>query len=384
MILQYLARQQLREQAAELGFEVIGFVPASPTEEFDHLCSWIERGYAGSMEYIASRLDAYRHPEGVLPGCKSLVMLAVPYASHPRTLLSKRQRNHRGEARSDFNSNADDRAGSDATTPQSPSAGTIASYASGSIDYHDWIHEALRPMVQSIQSMFPGMAARGVVDTAPLLERYFGARANLGWIGKNTLLLNRNMGSYFFLAAVLTQADLGFEETDQEANNKGSGDHCGTCTACLDACPTDAFVKPRVLDATRCISYWTIEHRGVIPEERRQSIQDWLFGCDACQTVCPWNRKRSVTIPEPLRPSNWTQKTDPVFWLMLSEEDFRKQFRHTPFWRTRLVGMQRNAMIVAANTLNQAATQAIEPFLNHTDPILKELADWALKRLRCD
>ncbi|MBM3966880.1 MAG: DUF1730 domain-containing protein, partial [Planctomycetes bacterium] len=195
MILQHLARQQLRDQAAGLGFEVIGFVPAAPTEEFEHLCSWIEHGYAGSMDYIASRLDAYRHPEGVLPGCRSLVMLAVPYASHPRTVPSKRPRNHCDEERFDFNSDADDSASSEATTPLSPSSGTIASYASSSIDYHDWIHEALRPMVQSIQSMFPGMAARGVVDTAPLLERYFAARANLGWIGKNTLLLNRNIGS---------------------------------------------------------------------------------------------------------------------------------------------------------------------------------------------
>jgi epoxyqueuosine reductase len=141
-------------------------------------------------------------------------------------------------------------------------------------------------------------------------------------------------------------------------------------------------VKPRVLDATRCISYWTIEHRGPIPQEKRQGIQDWLFGCDACQTVCPWNRKRKAHVAEPLRPTNWSQKTDPIFWLTLSEEDFRKQFRHTPFWRTRLAGMQRNAMIVAANTRNQDATQAILPFLDNPDPALNELANWALKQLQ--
>jgi epoxyqueuosine reductase len=372
MILQQLARQQLRDQAAGLGFEVIGFVPAKATTEFDHLQSWVENGYAGSMDYIASRLDAYRHPEGVLPGCQTLMMLALPYASHPRTTPRK--------------STGSTRVGDSA--PKNRSAGTIASYASGSIDYHDWIHDRLRILVKSIQTMFPGTVTRGVVDTAPLLERYFAARANLGWIGKNTLLLNRKLGSYFFLAAVLTQADLGSDETvgtektQRQGFTEGNSDHCGSCTACLDACPTEAFVKPRVLDATRCISYWTIEHRGPIPQEKRQGIQDWLFGCDACQTVCPWNRKRKAHVAEPLRPTNWSQKTDPIFWLTLSEEDFRKQFRHTPFWRTRLAGMQRNAMIVAANTRNQDATQAILPFLDNPDPALNELANWALKQLQ--
>ncbi|MFN7737914.1 MAG: tRNA epoxyqueuosine(34) reductase QueG [Pirellula sp.] len=382
MILQQLARQQLRDQAAELGFEVIGFVSAQPTTEFEHLRSWVEQGYAGSMEYIASRLDAYRHPEGVLPGCRSLVMLAIPYASHPRTIPSKSSRIGLDEAQTPSGTYRDPKTNALKTDPENRSTGTIASYASGTIDYHDWIHDRLRPLVASTQSMFPGMAARGVVDTAPLLERYFAARANLGWIGKNTLLLNRKLGSYFFLAAVLTQAELGSEESATEGAIEGHNDHCGSCTACLDACPTNAFVKPHVLDATRCISYWTIEHRGTIPQEKRQGIQDWLFGCDACQTVCPWNRKRSVTVPEPLRPSNWSQKTDPVFWLTLSDEEFRKRFRHTPFWRRRLVGMQRNAMIVAANTRNQGATQAILPFLDHPDPVLNELADWTLKQLQ--
>jgi len=163
MILQQLARQQLRDQAAGLGFEVIGFVPAKATTEFDHLQSWVENGYAGSMDYIASRLDAYRHPEGVLPGCQTLMMLALPYASHPRTTPRK--------------STGNTRVGDSA--PKNRSAGTIASYASGSIDYHDWIHDRLRILVKSIQTMFPGTVTRGVVDTAPLLERYFAARANL-------------------------------------------------------------------------------------------------------------------------------------------------------------------------------------------------------------
>jgi len=355
---------------------VIGFIAAKQTTEFENLRSWVEHGYAGSMEYIASRLDAYRHPEGVLPGCQSLMMLALPYASHPRTTPRKDTRNHRESLKHS----------SAATTPQNRSAGTIASYASGSIDYHDWIHDRLRILVKSMQTMFPGTATRGVVDTAPLLERYFAAQAKLGWIGKNTLLLNRKLGSYFFLAAVLTQADLGAdlrsEETERDGFSEGNSDHCGSCTACLDACPTEAFVEPRVLDATRCISYWTIEHRGAIPLDKRHGIHDWLFGCDACQTVCPWNRKREAVVPEPLQPSNWSQKTDPIFWLNLSEEEFRHQFRHTPFWRTRLVGMQRNAMIVAANTGTKEATPAIVPFLDHPDPVLNELADWALKQLQ--
>jgi epoxyqueuosine reductase len=374
MILQQLARQSLRELAESEGFACLGFVAASEAKDFPHLKAWLDHGYAGGMDYLANRIEAYRHPEGVLPGCKSLMILALPYSSHPRTTPAK------------FPIHSD--------PPLLPARvesgrGTIAAYAAGAIDYHECTHRALDRLTSKLDSMFPNCKSRGVVDTAPLLERHFAHRAGLGWVGKNTMLLNRQLGSYFFLASVLTQADLiaGNEAIPGDQLLSGSipeNDHCGKCRACLDACPTKAFVEPRVLDATRCISYWTIEHRGPVPLEIREQIGDWLFGCDVCQAVCPWNRKRSGEVIPSLRIDDWEEKTDCMFWLQLSSEQFRIRFRKTAFWRTRLEGMQRNAMIVAANTHCVDAIDLLEKFLLHDDPTLRNTAQWALGQLRLE
>jgi epoxyqueuosine reductase len=384
MILQHLARTTICEQAQAAGFACLGIIQASEATDFHRFEQWLDSGYGGAMEYLSRRREAYRHPSGVLPHCKSIIMLALPYASHPRTTPAKSPHpvtNH-------------------APSLAESGRGTIAAYASASVDYHDWIHDALRDIVRSLESMFPTMRSRAVVDSAPLLERHFGHRAGLGWVGKNTLLLNRQLGSYFFLAAILSQADLGsammgganasiaphglsdpIETATKAEPDHLPTDHCGSCTACLDACPTSAFVRPHVLDATRCISYWTIEHRGTIPLAIRSELGDWLFGCDACQTVCPWNRKRDVKVIPALQPDAWSNKTDCVFWLTLTHEEFRRRFRKTPFWRTRLEGMQRNAIIVAANTNCHAAIPAITPFLNGDDDVLRETAQWAITKL---
>ncbi len=171
-----------------------------------------------------------------------------------------------------------------AAQPATPGEGRISRYAWGAVDYHDLIHDRLRRLAGFLRQLQPDCQARGVVDTAPLLEREFAQLAGLGWIGKNTLVLNRQMGSWFFLAALLTDATLEYDSPHET-------DHCGTCRACLDACPTDAFPQPYVLDATRCLSYLTIELRDAIPLEHRESFGDWLFGCDICQEVCPWNHR---------------------------------------------------------------------------------------------
>ncbi len=355
MILQQLARRTLDELASDLGFALVGVTQACDAPDFAHFCDWLDRGYAGSMQYLSDRREAYQHPNGILPGCQSLIVLAMPYEPHPRTLPSKQ------------------RTASLATEAQG--RGTVAAYSAGKRDYHDVMHEHLKKIVAALQTMFPESQSRGVVDTAPLFERQFAQRAGLGWIGKNTLLLNRNLGSYFFLAAVLTTAVL-------EPDAIQAMDHCGTCRACLDACPTDAFVEPHVLDATRCISYWTIEHRGEIPVAMRQEIGDWLFGCDACQTVCPWNRKPQVTVHPDLQPHEWNEKTDCLFWLALDETTFRERFRKTPYWRTRLAGMQRNAMIVAANLNCIEATGLVTELLTSSDPMLRETAQWCLGQLQ--
>jgi epoxyqueuosine reductase len=208
------------------------------------------------------------------------------------------------------------------------------------------------------------------------------------------MLIHPKRGSYFFLAAVLTEADLVDEAPHPSSTSFPGGepwmpppvvtDHCGSCTACIDACPTSAFIEPRTLDASKCISYWTIEHRGEVPEEIRPQLGDWMFGCDVCQAVCPWNRKCDAEIPAPFAIDSWVEKTDCLFWLRLSPESFRQRFRGTPFWRPRLVGMQRNAMIVAANTLCFEAIPILRSFVEHEDPAIRELAEWALRQLTSD
>ena len=220
----------------------------------------------------------------------------------------------------------------------------------------------------------PDARVRGVVDTAPLLEREFAQLAGLGWIGKNTLLLNRQLGSWFFLAALLTDQELDYD-TPQET------DHCGTCRACLDACPTTAFVEPYVLDATRCISYLTIEQRGPIATELRAGIGDWVFGCDVCQEVCPWNRRVPVTTEPAFVPDPSQDPLALAELFFLSDTDFRTRFRHTPLWRAKRRGLLRNAATVLGNQRAGEATTALLHGLRDDEPLVREASAWALSRI---
>ncbi len=219
----------------------------------------------------------------------------------------------------------------------------------------------------------PTVAVRGVVDTAPLLEREFAQLAGLGWVGKNTLLLNRRHGSWFFLAALLLDCELAYDAAF-------AADHCGTCTACLDACPTQAFPRPYVLDATRCISYLTIERRGAIPLELRAGLGEWLFGCDICQDVCPWNRKAAAGEadfePQPtLNPASLSDLFE------LSDEAFRRRFRHTPLWRARRRGLLRNAAIALGNQALATSQPALQRGLHDSESIVRGASAWALGQL---
>ncbi|MEL6110705.1 MAG: tRNA epoxyqueuosine(34) reductase QueG, partial [Planctomycetota bacterium] len=254
------------EQALQMGFVRFGIAPAVEMVGFQKLVEWIESGHAAEMAYFADRLDAYRHPRGVMEGVKSIVVLMYPYPA-------------------------------DASAAVREGHGRVARYAWSGVDYHDVIHAKLKRLRRWIEQQSPGVSVRGCVDTAPLMERELAEIAGLGWRGKNTLLLNRQDGSYFFLASLLLNIEL-------PPSTPHSHFHCGTCTACLDACPTQAFPSPGVLDASQCISYWTIEHRDAIPEEMREPIGEWAFGCDICQEVCPWNRKvtrRNETPPDERR-----------------------------------------------------------------------------------
>jgi epoxyqueuosine reductase len=213
-----------------------------------------------------------------------------------------------------------------------------------------------------------------VVDTAPLLERDFARRAGLGWFGKNTMLINRRLGSYFFLGALLVDLDLRPDEPHATS-------HCGTCTACLDACPTGAFAGPYRLDARRCISYLTIELKDAVPEELRPGLGEWVFGCDVCQEVCPWNRKAPPGSAPALQARPELEALDLVAVLGLSEEEFRRRFRGTALTRPKRRGLLRNAALVLGNAGGPEAVPALRRALDDPEPLVREAAGWALGRI---
>jgi epoxyqueuosine reductase len=260
----------------------------------------------------------------------------------------------------------------EAVEPQSGQA-RVARYAWGSVDYHDLIHDRLKELASFLRGLAPDAQVRGVVDTAPLLEREFAQLAGLGWVGKNTLLLNREAGSWFFLAALLTDLELEYDQPHET-------DHCGTCRACLDACPTDAFPQPYVLDATRCISYLTIELREAIPMDLRDGVGDWLFGCDVCQDVCPWNGRAPASRQPAFQPADGANPTELIELFTLDEAAFRKRFRHTPFWRTKRRGLLRNAAIVLGNCPTGAALPVLVSGLDDQEMLVRGACAWALGR----
>jgi epoxyqueuosine reductase len=296
------------------------------------------------MRYLASRRAAYEHPRSILDGVRSIVMLAIPYrTAEPR--------------------------------PVESGQGKVSRYAWGQ-DYHELIWRRLDELAAWLKEKSPGSGVRGVVDTAPLLEREFAQLAGLGWIGKNTLLLNRELGSWFFLAALLTDVELDYDAPY-------SADHCGTCTECLEACPTDAFVAPYVLDARKCISYLTIEQRGSIHPELREGIGDWLFGCDVCQDVCPWNTREhnAAHTEEPtFQPAEGMDPVDLIALFDLDDKAFRARFRNTALWRAKRRGLLRNAAIVLGNRPTKAAISALTKGLNDPEPLVRDACQWALER----
>jgi epoxyqueuosine reductase len=336
----------LKGEAQRLGFTLVGVCPAVAPTGVTRLAEWINAGYAGEMAYLAARQRAYEHPRHVLDGARSIVMLGLPYRS-------------------------------DEPRPTTPGAGRISRYAWGTGDYHDVIHDKLRQLIATLDSIAPEANARGVVDTAPFLEREFAQLAGLGWIGKHTLLIHKPLGSYFFLAALLIDQPLVYDEPF-------TAEHCGSCRACLDACPTEAFPQPYVLDATRCISYLTIELRGSIPLELRSGIGQWLFGCDICQDVCPWNHRATSTEEPAFQPTGDSNPIDLIGLFDLDDEGFRRRFRHTPLWRSRRRGILRNAAIVLGNQRAAAAVRALARGLNDDEPLVRGACAWALGQIGND
>lgn len=334
--------ERLKAFAIESGFVAVGAAPAVIPPHYPEFLAWLEAGYQGEMVYLSRHAAAREHPRHVLDGARSVLMAALPY----------------GEA----------------VPPAAPADAATARYARGE-DYHRRARRLLRALLAETQRLFPGAKARGVVDTAPLLEREFAQLAGLGWIGKNTMLLRRDLGSWLLLAALITDVELAYDAPF-------SADHCGRCTACLDACPTGALIQPRVLDARRCISYWTIEFQRSVPEQLRAAIGDWFFGCDICQEVCPWNHKAgdplAVPPPEHDKPETFTLRE----LFRLPEERFQDLFRPTSLWRAKRRGILRNAAIVLGNRRDASALPELTAAARDSDEVIRSAAAWALARIR--
>jgi epoxyqueuosine reductase len=344
----------LKEHARALGFSLVGIARAGPADGFARLRDWLANGFAGSMNYMSRHAEARRDPASILPEVRSVVMVAMEYSHCGMAVANCRFENEAPRSGS---------SGRPQRSSELSAKGKIARYARGP-DYHIVLRRKLKELLGWFQSQRPDCHGRAVVDTAPLLERDFARRAGLGWIGKNTMLINKYRGSYFFLGSLLVDLELAPDDPH-------AGFHCGACTACLDACPTGAFPAAGWLDARKCISYLTIELRGPMPAELRPEVGDWLFGCDICQEVCPWNRK-DKTFPEAV---------DPVEMLQLDEDAFRRRFGGTALERTRRRGLVRNAAIVLGNTGDERALPPLRRALDDYEPIVRDAAQWAIEQI---
>ncbi|HLA83896.1 MAG TPA: tRNA epoxyqueuosine(34) reductase QueG [Thermoguttaceae bacterium] len=335
---------RLKEEAGRLGFDLAGACAAVEPAGYGRFEDWLASGHAGRLGYLAERRAAYRHPKHVLDGAKSLLVLGMGYHSCE-------------------------------PAPIGPGQGRISRYAWGG-DYHDLIHERLRRLADFHRAITPEAAVRGVVDTAPLFEREFAQRAGLGWIGRNTMLINPEFGSWIFLAVLLTSEELAHDSPYAESQ-------CGSCRACLDACPTGALAEPYQVDARRCLSCLLAGSSEPIEEPFRSRIGERVFGCDACQEACPWNRSTATTKEEAFWPRENANPANLIELLALDEEAFRRRFRKTPLWQARRGGLLRNAAIALGNQrpASDKVKEALRRGLDDTDPLVREACAWALDKL---
>lgn len=345
--------EQIRYYAADLGFSDVGIIPAQPSPQLDAYMRWLQAGMYGGMSYLVrpDRQARRRDLNIILPNVKSMVILALDYAPHP---LYERHLHD-------------------------PRRGRISNYAWGR-DYHDVMTPRLEELADWMreQANYDEVMTRVYVDTGAILERSHAQQAGLGFIGKNTMLISPQRGSYLFLGEILTTQEFDDYDVSERATI------CGTCTRCLAACPTDAFPEPYVLDARRCISYLTIEHKESIPIDLRPLIGNWVYGCDVCQIVCPFTRKFSrPTIERTFWPpyvERVAPKLDELLWI--TDAQFKARFRNSPLWRIQRERLVRNACIAAGNSGHREFITPLDHLARH-DPseLIREHADWALYQL---
>lgn len=335
--------QRLEREAYALGFDLCGFVQLGPAETAAAYDDWVARGLAGTMGYMARNADLRHDTRRPHPGAISAIVVGMSYGG------------------------------------REPS-GPVARYARGE-DYHDVLRERLRQLHQQLEALVgAAVDARPYVDTAPILERDLARRAGLGWFGKNTNLINPGIGSFFFIGSLFVAMELA-------PSAPFEADRCGTCTRCLDACPTAAFAAPRVLDAARCVSYLTIELRDAIPEGLRAPMGDLLYGCDVCQEVCPWNVKFTRALPDesPFKARAALGGKDAralaEALLGMNQAQYAETFRGSAMKRSKLAGLKRNAAVALGNVGTTENAGVLRRAMAHEEPLVREHAAWALTRL---
>lgn len=353
---------QIQRIAGEKGFERVGVAPAShpDMEELDKFAPWVDSGYAGEMEYLKRRNEAGEYKrsslERALPWAKSVVVAAMNYnTSAPKSIEHAEK-----------------------------GTGWISRYALSPRDYHDTLGRSLKAveasLVENVRDAGEEITTRSYVDTGPVLERVYAKYAGIGWVGKNTCLINQELGSWIFLGVIVTSLDFSAFVIDERM--KVAADRCGSCTRCIDACPTEAIVAPRQLDASRCIAYFTIEKRGAIPEPVREKIGRHVFGCDICQDVCPWNRKAPITANPDLQPDESLINPDLRELAKFSPQQFRDRFRGSPISRAKHSGLMRNVAIAMANSGNPEYISDLEELARIGDETVADHAHWALDKLK--
>ena len=345
--------EEIKAHAAYLGFDLSGVTTAEPPRHGEYYAKWIEQGMAGEMAYLGRQIEKRQDPEQILPNARSLVVVAMNYRCPDPDPV-------RGGAPGDTHRG----------TPGDTHRGKIARYARGD-DYHDVMKEKLQALLGFIREKAGSpVEGRVYVDTGPVLEREFAVRAGLGWFGKHTNLIHKRVGSWLLIGEILLDIDL---DPDRPA-----ADHCGTCTRCIEACPTEAIVEPYVVDSRRCISYHTIELKGAIPLEYRAAMGDRVFGCDDCQDVCPWNRRAPETGHSAFVSRPWNETPGLIEMLGLTPEAFRTRFRGSPVKRTKRRGLLRNAAVALGNTKDPEAIPALADSLGDDEPLVRGHAAWAL------
>ena len=372
-----LSQVRIQELAREAGFDLCGVAPVRNLGELNVFPSWIAAGRHGEMKYMEARDDAGDLKRAALarvaPWARSVVVCAINYnTAQPYS-----------------------------TQATDPSRGWISRYAWSREDYHDAVLRRLRAVESKLKELLESTSAgqqvtgndqlatsnqqpatdncfRSYVDTGPLIERVFAKYAGIGWIGKNTCIINQKLGSWLFLGVILTSLDL----TDAAAPDLPAPDRCGTCTRCIAACPTQAIVAPGELDARLCISYLTIEKRDNIPEDLRAGVGRHVFGCDICQDVCPWNRKAPASQLPEFQPRE--RLVNPALDRLaeMTPEDFRETFRGSPVRRAKLTGLRRNAIVAMGNSGNEKFGPTLERLATDPDATVSEHARWALDKLR--